>query len=130
MQRLPVIQLPALLDMERKVPSRESPRRLSAKPGRGTEMKKLARPLGVVAADSDKDSGFSDGSSECLSSAEQMESEDVVSALGWSREDKLRQNARAANHAFPTLSPMVVMKNVLVKQVRRHVHPEPLQMSF
>jgi len=59
MQRLPVIQLPALLDMERKVPSRESPRRLSAKPGRGTEMKKLARPLGVVAADSDKDSGFS-----------------------------------------------------------------------
>lgn len=59
-----------------------------------------------------------------------MESEDVVSALGWSREDKLRQNARAANHAFPTLSPMVVMKNVLVKQVRRHVHPEPLQMSF
>uniref|UniRef100_D4A489 CLOCK-interacting pacemaker n=1 Tax=Rattus norvegicus TaxID=10116 RepID=D4A489_RAT len=116
MQRLPVIQLPALLDMERKVPSRESPRRLSAKPGRGTEMKKLARPLGVVAADSDKDSGFSDGSSECLSSAEQMESEDVVSALGWSREDKLRQNARAANHAFPTLSPMVVMKNVLVKQ--------------
>lgn len=79
-------------------------------------MKKLARPLGVVAADSDKDSGFSDGSSECLSSAEQMESEDVVSALGWSREDKLRQNARAANHAFPTLSPMVVMKNVLVKQ--------------
>ncbi|XP_032764088.1 CLOCK-interacting pacemaker isoform X2 [Rattus rattus] len=116
MQRLPVIQLPALLDMERKVPSRESPRRLSAKPGRGTEMKKLARPLGVVAADSDKDSGFSDGSSECLSSAEQMESEDALSALGWSREDKPRQNARAANHAFPTLSPMVVMKNVLVKQ--------------
>lgn len=79
-------------------------------------MKKLARPLGVVAADSDKDSGFSDGSSECLSSAEQMESEDALNALGWSREDKPRQNARAANHAFPTLSPMVVMKNVLVKQ--------------
>lgn len=116
MQRLPVIQLPALLNMERKVPSRESPRRPSAKPGRGTEMRKLARPLGVVAADSDKDSGFSDGSSECLSSAEQMESEDMLSALGWNREDKLRQNSKAANHAFPTLSPMVVMKNVLVKQ--------------
>lgn len=79
-------------------------------------MKKLARPLGAVAADSDKDSGFSDGSSECLSSAEQMESEDVLSALGWSREDKPRQASRAAHHAFPTLSPMVVMKNVLVKQ--------------
>uniref|UniRef100_A0A087WPE5 CLOCK interacting protein, circadian n=2 Tax=Mus musculus TaxID=10090 RepID=A0A087WPE5_MOUSE len=59
MQRVPVLRLPAILDMERKIPSRESPRRLSAKPGRGTEMKKLARPLGVVAADSDKDSGFS-----------------------------------------------------------------------
>lgn len=59
MQRVPVLRLPALLDMERKIPSRESPRRLSAKPGRGTEMKKLSRPLGVVAADSDKDSGFS-----------------------------------------------------------------------
>ncbi|EHB04795.1 hypothetical protein GW7_03506 [Heterocephalus glaber] len=102
--------------MERKIPSRESPRRLSAKQGRGTEMKKTARQLGVVAAESDKDSGFSDGSSECLSSAEQMESEDMLSTLGWSREDRLRQSSRAANNAFPTLSPMVVMKNVLVKQ--------------
>uniref|UniRef100_A0A250XUV2 CLOCK-interacting pacemaker-like protein n=1 Tax=Castor canadensis TaxID=51338 RepID=A0A250XUV2_CASCN len=104
--------------MERKILSRESPRRLSAKLGRGTEMKKVARQLGMVAAESDKDSGFSDGSSECLSSAEQMESEDMLSALGWSREDKLRQSSKAAN-TFPTLSPMVVMKNVLVKQVRR-----------
>ncbi|XP_051005606.1 CLOCK-interacting pacemaker [Acomys russatus] len=102
--------------MERKGPARESPRRLSAKPGRATEMKKAARPLGVVAADSDKDSGFSDGSSECLSSAEQMESEDMLSALGWNREDRRRPNPKAANNAFPTLSPMVVMKNVLVKQ--------------
>ncbi|XP_059135265.1 CLOCK-interacting pacemaker [Peromyscus eremicus] len=102
--------------MERKMPSRESPRRLSAKPGRGTENKRVARPLGVVAADSDKDSGFSDGSSECLSSAEQMESEDVLSALGWSREDRPRPSSKAANSAFPALSPMVVMKNVLVKQ--------------
>ncbi|KAM5274832.1 CLOCK-interacting pacemaker [Ctenodactylus gundi] len=102
--------------MERKIPSRESPRRLPAKLGRGTEMKKVARQLGVVAVESDKDSGFSDGSSECLSSAEQMESEDMLSALGWSREDRLRQSSKAANNAFPALSPMVVMKNVLVKQ--------------
>lgn len=116
MQRVPVLRLPAILDMERKIPSRESPRRLSAKPGRGTEMKKLARPLGVVAADSDKDSGFSDGSSECLSSAEQMESEDMLSALGCKREDKRRQPSKAADTALPTLPPMVVMKSVLVKQ--------------
>ncbi|XP_008137019.2 CLOCK-interacting pacemaker [Eptesicus fuscus] len=102
--------------MERKNPSRESPRRLSAKLGKGTEMKKVARQLGMAAAESDKDSGFSDGSSECLSSAEQMESEDMLSALGWSREDRPRLNSKAASSAFPTLSPMVVMKNVLVKQ--------------
>ncbi|XP_036169913.1 CLOCK-interacting pacemaker isoform X1 [Myotis myotis] len=102
--------------MERKAPSRESPRRLSAKLGKGTEMKKVARQLGMAAAESDKDSGFSDGSSECLSSAEQMESEDMLSALGWSREDRPRLNSKAASSAFPTLSPMVVMKNVLVKQ--------------
>ncbi|KAM8948899.1 CLOCK-interacting pacemaker isoform 1-T3 [Lycaon pictus] len=102
--------------MERKNPSRESPRRLSAKLGKGTEMKKVARQLGMAATESDKDSGFSDGSSECLSSAEQMESEDMLSALGWSREDRPRQNSKTAGTAFPALSPMVVMKNVLVKQ--------------
>nr|KAF6485620.1 hypothetical protein HJG63_010761 [Rousettus aegyptiacus] len=102
--------------MERKNPSRESPRRLSAKLGKGTEMKKVTRQLGMAAAESDKDSGFSDGSSECLSSAEQMESEDMLSALGWSREERPRQNYKTASSAFPTLSPMVVMKNVLVKQ--------------
>ncbi|XP_008270219.1 CLOCK-interacting pacemaker [Oryctolagus cuniculus] len=94
--------------MERKIPPRESPRRLPAKLGKGPEMK--------AAAESDKDSGFSDGSSECLSSAEQVEAEDVLSALGWSRQARRRPNSRPANHAFPTLSPMVVMKNVLVKQ--------------
>ncbi|XP_008052212.1 CLOCK-interacting pacemaker [Carlito syrichta] len=102
--------------MERKIPSRESPRRLSAKPGKGAEMRKGVRQLGTAAAESDKDSGFSDGSSECLSSAEQMESEDMLSALGWNREDRPRQNSKAASNALPTLSPMVVMKNVLVKQ--------------
>lgn len=40
----------------------------------------------------------------------------MLTALGWSKEDRLRQSSRAANNAFPTLSPMVVMKNVLVKQ--------------
>ncbi|XP_023558057.1 CLOCK-interacting pacemaker isoform X2 [Octodon degus] len=45
-----------------------------------------------------------------------MESEDMLSAPGWSREDRLRQSSRAADGAFPALSPMVVMKNVLVKQ--------------
>lgn len=79
-------------------------------------MKKVARQLGMAAAESDKDSGFSDGSSECLSSAEQMESEDMLSALGWSREDRPRPSSKAASSACPTLSPMVVMKNVLVKQ--------------
>ncbi|OWK09836.1 CIPC [Cervus elaphus hippelaphus] len=101
--------------MEMKNPSREGSRRLSAKPSKGSEMKKASRHLGLAAAESDKDSGFS----ECLSSAEQMESEDMLSALGWSREDRPRPSSKPASGAFPTLSPMVVMKNVLVKQVRR-----------
>ncbi|XP_004739246.1 CLOCK-interacting pacemaker isoform X2 [Mustela putorius furo] len=45
-----------------------------------------------------------------------MESEDMLSALGWSREDRPRQNSKTTGSAFPALSPMVVMKNVLVKQ--------------
>lgn len=64
-----------------------------------------------------------DGGSECLSSAEQMDSEDVLSALGWSRPDRPRQDSKAAGGAFPALSPMVVMKNVLVRQVRRDEPP-------
>uniref|UniRef100_A0A8D1N2B6 CLOCK interacting pacemaker n=1 Tax=Sus scrofa TaxID=9823 RepID=A0A8D1N2B6_PIG len=102
--------------MERKSSSREGPRRLSTKLSKGTEMKKVSRQLGMAAAESDKDSGFSDGSSECLSSAEQMESEDVLGALGWSPEDRPRPSSKPVSAAFPTLSPMVVMKNVLVKQ--------------
>lgn len=54
-----------------------------------------------------------------MSSAEQMESEDTLSALGWSREARPRPSSKAADSAFPALSSMVVMKNVLVKQVRR-----------
>ena len=45
--------------MERKTPPREGPRRLSAKLGKGTEVKKVAHQLGTAAAESDKDSGFS-----------------------------------------------------------------------
>jgi hypothetical protein len=48
-----------------------------------------------------------------------MESEDMLSALGCKREDKRRQPSKAADTALPTLPPMVVMKSVLVKQVRR-----------
>uniref|UniRef100_A0A8D1VSG6 CLOCK interacting pacemaker n=1 Tax=Sus scrofa TaxID=9823 RepID=A0A8D1VSG6_PIG len=45
--------------MERKSSSREGPRRLSTKLSKGTEMKKVSRQLGMAAAESDKDSGFS-----------------------------------------------------------------------
>ncbi|XP_037001137.2 CLOCK-interacting pacemaker isoform X1 [Artibeus jamaicensis] len=102
--------------MERKNPPRESPRRPSAKPGKGAEAKKGARRLGTAAAESDKDSGFSDGGSECLSSAERMDAEDVPGASGWSRPDRPGRNSKTAGGALPTLSPMVVMKNVLVRQ--------------
>lgn len=102
--------------MEKKNSSRENPRRLLAKLGKGTEMKKVARQRGMAAAESDKDSGFSDGGSECLSSAEQMGPEDTPSALGWGPEQRPGHDSKTASSAFSTLPPMVVMKNVLVKQ--------------
>ncbi|XP_028922749.1 CLOCK-interacting pacemaker isoform X2 [Ornithorhynchus anatinus] len=57
-----------------------------------------------------------DGSSECLSSAEQMDTEDMLNPLGWTGDDGSRQKPDVGSSSFPALSPMVVMKNVLVKQ--------------
>ncbi|XP_063016302.1 CLOCK-interacting pacemaker isoform X2 [Melospiza melodia melodia] len=70
----------------------------------------------MAAAESDKDSGYSDGSSECPSAMEHTDSEDVLNALCWNAEDGPWQCPRTTSSSFPALSPMVVMKNVLVKQ--------------
>ncbi|XP_020841861.1 CLOCK-interacting pacemaker [Phascolarctos cinereus] len=118
--------------MERKDPPRSSPRRLLAKLGKVMERKQMAHRFSMAAAESDKDSGFSDGSSECLSSAEQMDSEDVLNTLGWHGEDGPRQNSTIASNSFPALSSMVVMKNVLVRQGRNssHLQSWTVQPSF
>ncbi|XP_062492116.1 CLOCK-interacting pacemaker isoform X1 [Pezoporus occidentalis] len=79
-------------------------------------LKSLNQRLSMAAAESDKDSGYSDGSSECLSAMEQTDSEDVLNASCWNVEDGPWQRPMAAGNPFPALSPMVVMKNVLVKQ--------------
>ncbi|NXU48289.1 CIPC protein, partial [Turnix velox] len=81
------------------------------------EMKSLNHRFNMAAAaESDKDSGYSDGSSECPSAMEQTDSEDVLNALCWNPEDGPWQCPITTSSSFPTLSPMVVMKNVLVKQ--------------
>ncbi|KAM6133227.1 LOW QUALITY PROTEIN: CLOCK-interacting pacemaker [Phoenicopterus ruber ruber] len=79
-------------------------------------MKSLNHHFSMAAAESDKDSGYSDGSSECLSAMEQTDSEDVLNALCWNAEDGPWQCPVTTSNSFPALSPMVVMKNVLVKQ--------------
>ncbi|NXO57823.1 CIPC protein, partial [Aramus guarauna] len=84
--------------------------------GKVTEMKSLNHHFSMAAAESDKDSGYSDGSSECLSAMEQTDSEDVLNALCWNTEDGPWQCPVTTSNSFPALSPMVVMKNVLVKQ--------------
>ncbi|XP_006036021.1 CLOCK-interacting pacemaker isoform X1 [Alligator sinensis] len=99
--------------MERKYPSRESSRKLL---GKMMEMKKLSHHFNMAAAESDKDSGFSDGSSECLGSMEQTDSEDRLNTFCWNSEDGPWQCPVTTSNSFPALSPMVVMKNVLVKQ--------------
>ncbi|KFP79179.1 Uncharacterized protein KIAA1737, partial [Apaloderma vittatum] len=81
-----------------------------------TEMKRLNHRFSMAAAESDKDSGYSDGSSECPSAMEQTDSEEVLNALCWNAEDGPWQGPVTASNSFPALSPMVVMKNVLVKQ--------------
>nr|XP_030130606.3 CLOCK-interacting pacemaker isoform X2 [Taeniopygia guttata] len=81
------------------------------------EMKSFNHRFSMAAAESDKDSGYSDGSSECPSAMEQTDSEDVLNTLCWNAEDGPWQCPRTTSSSFPTLSPMVVMKNVLVKQV-------------
>lgn len=75
-------------------------------------MRKGVRQPGL-AAESDKDSGFSDGGSECLSSVEQLEAEDRLSAA-WSCKNV--HSCRPTGHAPSAQAPVVVMKNVLVKQ--------------
>ncbi|XP_059675375.1 CLOCK-interacting pacemaker [Gavia stellata] len=80
------------------------------------EMKSLNHHFSMAGAESDKDSGYSDGSSECLSAMEQTDSEDVLNALCWNTEDGPWQCPMTTSNSFPALSPMVVMKNVLVKQ--------------
>ncbi|KFP23435.1 Uncharacterized protein KIAA1737, partial [Colius striatus] len=84
--------------------------------GKVTEMKSLSHHFSMAAAESDKDSGYSDGSSECPSAMEQTDSEDVLNALCWNAEDGPWQCPVTTSNSFPALSPMVVMKNVLVKQ--------------
>ncbi|XP_009485096.1 CLOCK-interacting pacemaker isoform X2 [Pelecanus crispus] len=79
-------------------------------------MKSLNHHFSMAASESDKDSGYSDGSSECLSAMEQTDSEDVLNTLCWNAEDGPWQCPVTTSNSFPALSPMVVMKNVLVKQ--------------
>ncbi|XP_064006468.1 CLOCK-interacting pacemaker [Pogoniulus pusillus] len=79
-------------------------------------MKSSNQCFNMAAAESDKDSGYSDGSSECPSAMEQTDSEDVLNALCWNTEDGSWQCPVSSSNSFPALSPMVVMKNVLVKQ--------------
>ncbi|XP_003206678.2 CLOCK-interacting pacemaker [Meleagris gallopavo] len=80
------------------------------------EMKSLNHHFSMAATESDKDSGYSDGSSECLSAMEHTDSEDVLNALCWNAEDGPWPCPVTTSSSFPALSPMVVMKNVLVKQ--------------
>ncbi|XP_033892194.1 CLOCK-interacting pacemaker-like isoform X2 [Acipenser ruthenus] len=68
--------------------------------------------------DSDKDSGFSDSSSGYLSAVENTDSEDGPKTLSKSV-GSMPQPAQVAvlGGAFPGLSPVIVMNNVLLKQV-------------
>ncbi|XP_005986588.1 CLOCK-interacting pacemaker a [Latimeria chalumnae] len=95
-------------------PSRK--RLLAAKLDRATGSKRRALHVNDGASESDKDSGFSDGSSEYLSAAEQTSSEDMPNFPSWILASRAQQNTMLVNSPFSALSPMFFMKNVLVKQ--------------
>ncbi|XP_015273824.1 PREDICTED: CLOCK-interacting pacemaker [Gekko japonicus] len=77
-------------------------RRFYAKLSKVMKAKRQSLPFGRAAAKSDKDSGFSDGSLDYLSSSEPTNSKDALRA-SW-------QSSAA------TFSPMMVMKNTVVRQ--------------
>ncbi|KAJ1104719.1 hypothetical protein NDU88_002128 [Pleurodeles waltl] len=84
-------------------------------------MKQRALYLGMATAESDKDSGFSDGASDCQSSLELVDSEDVRSVLCWSAKDGTVQNPGTKNSSFTGLSPVLMMKNVFFRQANASV---------
>ncbi|XP_069494118.1 CLOCK-interacting pacemaker [Ambystoma mexicanum] len=85
------------------------------------EMKQRALFLGMAAAESDKDSGFSDGASDCQSSMEQGESEDVNGVLCWSAKDATQPDPGTKTGPFTTLSPVLMMNNVFFRQTNSAV---------
>uniref|UniRef100_A0A8C4VEI9 Uncharacterized protein n=1 Tax=Gopherus evgoodei TaxID=1825980 RepID=A0A8C4VEI9_9SAUR len=99
--------------MERKYPSRESPRRLLTKLGNVMDMKRVTHQFSMPAAESDKESVVSDGQS----SVELTNSEIMLNALYWNTEDGPWQYSLTTSNSFPELSPVVIMKNALVKQL-------------
>uniref|UniRef100_A0A8D2KXG6 Uncharacterized protein n=1 Tax=Varanus komodoensis TaxID=61221 RepID=A0A8D2KXG6_VARKO len=68
----------------------------------GDAGRKPCRP----ASEGEKDSGFSDGSSECLSAVEQTDAEEQAG-----------RSPRQPANALPGLAPIYIVKNVILKQV-------------
>lgn len=85
------------------------------------EMKQRALYLGMATAESDKDSGFSDGASDCQSSLEPVDSEDVRGVLCWSAKDGALQTPGTKTGSFTGLSPVLMMKNVFFRQANASV---------
>ncbi|KAJ7304394.1 hypothetical protein JRQ81_011950 [Phrynocephalus forsythii] len=104
----------------------------SSKGGHTGESRKMAKGSGQAATESghlasegEKDSGFSDVSSEYLSTMEQTDSEDQPPSDSLHRLPKWPTRAPppkapgglVAGGAFPGLTPVYIVKNVILKQV-------------
>uniref|UniRef100_A0A452I4W2 Uncharacterized protein n=1 Tax=Gopherus agassizii TaxID=38772 RepID=A0A452I4W2_9SAUR len=113
--------------MERKYPSRESPRRLLTKLGNVMDMKRVTHQFSMPAAEPDKESVVSGQSSVELTNSEIM-----LNALCWNTEDGPWQYSLTTSNSFPELSPVVIMKNALVKQgsSSSQLHSWTVQPSF
>ncbi|XP_066463742.1 CLOCK-interacting pacemaker [Eleutherodactylus coqui] len=86
----------------------------------GTAQKNHPRNT-CAASESDKDSGYSDVASECLSSVEQTDTEEYPSSSHWST----GKNSPRCSASCPP--PLLVLKNLLVDQ---GIRPEPHAQSW
>ncbi|XP_075470802.1 CLOCK-interacting pacemaker [Ascaphus truei] len=86
------------------------------RPGHGTAQKARPRNMEAAAPESDKDSGYSDVASECLSSVEQTDSEEGPSASRWYAAKTASGSPDSLSRAQSRPSPVVTVKHLLVDQ--------------
>lgn len=103
--------------MEKKYPFSESRKRSLGRSER-LEAKRRHFHINDAASESDKDSGFSDGSSESFGVVEQMDLEDGLTSPCWNRAVIPEHGQTVSNSSFTPVPSLFVMRNVFIEQAK------------